>query len=125
MTSKLTPEQQKEVIDKVARLVVKFQMTAPALLFLITFKPLAWMGGRYATIFLEPFLPFYEVEAHELIEALGEIENVDVLIERIEELEEEKKEQVKSGTARTDWMSRLHKRVRAFIGKSFGGKQRR
>jgi hypothetical protein len=111
MPSDISAERQKQIIDKVARFIVSRQFTAPAILFLEGFKPLAWLGSRYATIFLEPFIPFYERESRELIEALGETESVEMLIKRIEELELESQKEAKP-KARASWLSEIRKRMK-------------
>ena len=88
MYDKLTKEKEIEVIDKITNLIVKNGMSSPAILFLETFKSLSWIGGNYALMFVEPFLPCYINEGNELINVLGNIENVKLLINRIEEVTE-------------------------------------
>jgi hypothetical protein len=91
--NEVTPEKEKKITDKTAQLLVKLGMAAPAILFLQTFKSLAWLSGQFARIFVEPYLSFYEKEASEVIEVLGKVENIEALIAKIDELEKRTQEQ--------------------------------
>lgn len=122
MYNEITPERKDELIDKLAQFLVKHEMTAPATLFLDTFKSLAWLGGFYATIFIEPFLPFYEKEGHELVRVLEKKENIEILLNKIEELMEKKqnyenkeKSKIKQENKKskiTNWIEKLKKKIK-------------
>jgi hypothetical protein len=51
---KLTPEQQ-EIMDKIAKKVVLWKMSVPAILFLESVKPLNYIGSQML-VFFEPFV---------------------------------------------------------------------
>ena len=98
MYDEITEEREIELIDKIAKFVVKNGMASPSILFLETFKSLSWLGGNYALMFVEPFLPCYREEGNEIIQALGNIKNIKLLIKRIEEItEQNKKENERKG----------------------------
>ncbi len=114
MYNELTPEQEKELIDKTAQLLVKHDLNYPALLFIDSFKSLAWLGSRYASLFIEPFLPFKEKEFSELLYAFEKIENVDMLLNKIEELTEEKQkedEKERQKTKSVSWLDKIRKKI--------------
>ncbi len=110
------PETEKEIIEKIAKYIVNNKLSLPTTLFLSSFKSLSWITGAYASILVEPFLPFYEKEGSNLIKTLEKIENVELLIERIEELKTEKEEKEvkeKSKKGKTSW----HDKALGFIRK--------
>lgn len=90
MHRELSTDEEKAVIDKAANFVVKNGFGEPAAILLEVYKPLFWIGGNYALVLIEPFLPFYEDVGHQLIQTLGKIENVSILIDRIKQLMDEK-----------------------------------
>lgn len=78
-------------MNEIAHFLTRLGLAAPSVLFLHAFKSLAWIGGSYALIFIAPFLPFYEERGSEIIQSLGKIENVEMLIAKIEEIEKSKR----------------------------------
>lgn len=114
MYNELTPEQEKELIDKTAQLLVKNNLSYPALFFIDSFKSLAWLGSRYASMFIEPFVPFKEKELSELLYAFEKIENVDMLLNKIEELTEEKQKEYakeRQKTKSVSWLDKIRKKI--------------
>ena len=84
------PDTEKEIIEKIAKHLVENNLADLAILFFSSFKSLSWIAGTYASILIEPFLPFYEKEGHILIKTLEKIENVELLIDRLEEFKIQK-----------------------------------
>lgn len=84
MYKEITPEREEEVLSRLAQLIVSHRLGTLAILFLQTYKPLAWLGGTYVLMYIAPFLPFFEREGEELTQVLGKIENIEVLITKIE-----------------------------------------
>lgn len=102
MYKETTPEREKEIIEKAAKFLVRLGVSEPAILFLQGFKALAYVGGSYAMMFVEPFVPFYESETHELINVFSKTENFVKLSDRIDELvniqkQKEREERALSG----------------------------
>jgi hypothetical protein len=85
----LTPHQE-EILDKIARKVIYWKMSVPAILFLESVKPLNYIGSQMMAFF-EPFVQTvfswkdYE-EFREMMEHRGTIE---LLLQRIEKFEGE------------------------------------
>lgn len=89
--SPLLPDSPEALIDAVARKVVQRRLEVPAVFFLEMNKPLSFIMGQSLLVampFLAPLLGIQRVE--QLSQLLQERENVDRLIERIEELSEER-----------------------------------
>jgi len=85
----LTPEQQ-EILDKIAKKVVLWKMSIPAILFLESVKPLNYIGSQML-VFFEPFVQtlFSWKEYDEFRKIMEERENVERLIQAIEKFDAE------------------------------------
>ncbi|OGC81303.1 MAG: hypothetical protein A2W07_06265 [candidate division Zixibacteria bacterium RBG_16_43_9] len=110
----LTPEQQ-EILDKIAKKVVLWKMSIPAILFLESVKPLNYIGSQML-VFFEPFVQtlFSWKEYDEFRKIMEERENVERLIQAIEKFDAEalakekedkkrRKEERKTKGRRTLW----------------------
>ncbi len=88
----LSEERKQELIEAMARFVVNRGLSAPAVLFLELHRPLAFIGSQAGIVF-SPFLValFGFQRVDEYTQLMSERENWDRLIERIEELEEERR----------------------------------
>ncbi|MCS7301124.1 MAG: hypothetical protein NZ556_06170 [Fimbriimonadales bacterium] len=88
----LTEAQKQQLIDALARQVVQRGLSSPAILFLELHKPFAFIGSQAGIVFspfLAPFFGFDRIDQY--TQLLSERENWERLVERIEELEEEKR----------------------------------
>jgi len=83
-------EDERELIESVARAIVVRGMAAPAILMLESSKPLSFLGSQ-ALHFLEPFVRslFDSTQFSRFARALENRENVERLLVRIEALDEE------------------------------------
>lgn len=81
----------KEVMERFARKIVDWRMTAPAILFLESAKPLSFLGNQ-ALIFFQPIVQsiFNFRTYDEVAEILEDRENLEYLLCRLEELEAER-----------------------------------
>jgi hypothetical protein len=81
----------KEVMDRFARKIVDWRMTAPAILFLESAKPLSFLGNQ-ALIFFQPIVQsiFNFKTYDEVAEILEDRDNLEYLLCRLEELEAER-----------------------------------
>lgn len=79
-----------EIMDRFAQRIVDWRMTAPAILFLESSKPLSFLGNQ-ALVFFQPMVQsiFNFKTYDEVTEILEDRDNVEYLISRIEELEAE------------------------------------
>jgi len=87
----LSDEERDAILERIAQGIVQRGMAAPAVLFLELNKPLSFVASQ-SLIVLTPFLaPFVGIEnVHRYSRLLERRENVELLIERIEQLEHEK-----------------------------------
>jgi hypothetical protein len=81
----------KEIMDRFAAKIVDWRMTAPAILFLESAKPLSFLGNQ-AMIFFQPVVQsiFNFKTYDEVIEILEDRDNLEYLLSRLEELEVER-----------------------------------
>ncbi|MCD4651315.1 MAG: hypothetical protein K8S56_05955 [Candidatus Cloacimonetes bacterium] len=76
--------------DKIAKFIVERRMAPAAMMFIISLKPLSFIGSQ-VMYFLEPFAEviFDAKEYQEFAALIERREYVDILINRIDELDEE------------------------------------
>lgn len=92
----VTPEDEEEMIRKVAEQIHKYGMEVAAILMLESVKPLAYIGGQMGRFFVAPFLPAFGenigLGGEKLLTTFEKRENVEKLIVMLEKLakEEEK-----------------------------------
>jgi hypothetical protein len=86
---KLT-EKQAELLDKLAKKVVEYRMTVPAIMFLETVKPLSYIGSQ-TMVFFEPMVKavFNVAEYDEIRILMEDRRNVEELLVRIEKFDGE------------------------------------
>ena len=86
----LTP--QSPLLDRIAGVIVERGLSAPAIIFLESTKPLNMIGCQ-ALNFLEPLLQslFSIKQYNEFIQLMEKRSNIEDLICKIEQLEEEKR----------------------------------
>jgi hypothetical protein len=84
------------LIEKLARRVVRLRMSVPAIFFLESSKPLAFLGGQLL-IFLEPFIQtlfnFAQYQRFALL--MEDRDNWELLVRKLEDLEAEYSEKEK------------------------------
>lgn len=85
------PEDQAAAVDAVARFVVRFGMTVPAILAVESLRPLSFVGSQFMHM-LSPSVGVFLPPEHwaALAKLLEQRRGVDVLLERIEQLDEER-----------------------------------
>lgn len=81
----------KEVMDRFARKIIDWRMTAPAILFLESAKPLSFLGNQ-ALVFFQPMVQaiFNFKTYDEVVEILEDRDNLEYLLSRLEQLEAER-----------------------------------
>lgn len=87
-------EKKEEIIQKTYNYIERFGMEMPAVLLLESVKPLLWVGGASARIFLGPFMLAFWDNGFDYIHTFEEMKNVEKLIKMIED--KQKKEREKS-----------------------------
>jgi hypothetical protein len=94
-------DEDEELINKVAKKIVSMRMTVPAIFFLESSKPLAFLGSQLL-IFFEPFIQtLFNIRQYQRFALLMEHhENWERLICRMEDLEAEYTEREKEEKAK-------------------------
>jgi hypothetical protein len=89
-------DEDQELINKVANKIVRMRMTVPAIFFLESSKPLAFLGSQLL-IFFEPFIQtLFNIRQYQRFALLMEHhENWERLIRKMEDLEAEYTEREK------------------------------
>ena len=85
----LSPEEEDELIEKMARHIVKRKLGLMAQITLETMGPLTWIGAELGMTILGPYLEFFGVE--KVTALFRNRKNLKRLMDRIEELEEEQR----------------------------------
>jgi hypothetical protein len=80
----------REIMDRFARKIVDWRMTAPAILFLESAKPLSFLGNQ-ALVFFQPIVQsiFSFKTYDEVVEILEDRDNLEYLLSRVEDFEAE------------------------------------
>lgn len=96
----LDSKRKKYLIEKIASIIVKYEMETPALLFLESLKPVAHMGVQMALPFFAPYMGLLgkddEIVGNELIALFMERGNVELILKKIENLSPQTKPKPKS-----------------------------
>ena len=85
-SQELTQEREKELIEKISNYIVDNHMETPAILFLESMKPLAYIGGQMAILYLTPFLDILDKWSEEGIALFQKRENIELILKKIEEI---------------------------------------
>ncbi len=90
--SDIPVERKEEILGKLARRVVDMRLTPLAIVALESGKPLSFVGSQLMVFFQPVFtsvLPFHQYD--DLAALLEDRPNVEALIQRIEQLEDERR----------------------------------
>lgn len=83
-------DSEKELIDKVATKIVDSNLEPFAQLLLQTMKPLFFVGGEIAKLYLTPYLLLLDEKSFDFLDTFEKRENVDTLLDRINYLTKKK-----------------------------------
>ena len=87
----VTDARRDELVGKIADKVVSMGMTAPAILFLESVKPLSFIGSQVMVFFQPIFKTFFSfTEYDEIAVILEERQNLERLIQAIEKADAER-----------------------------------
>ncbi len=89
----LTPEEEEEIIKRVAEKISEYGMNAAAILMLQTFKPMAYIGGQMGRFFISPLLyglgDKISLGSEKLFMVFENRDNIEKLIRMLEQKAEE------------------------------------
>jgi hypothetical protein len=90
-TMAVDAQRREQLLDDLTRRIEKMGMTAPAILFLETYKPLAFLGAQLLW-FAQPFLSlgFKEADLRDLTLLIEDRAGVEELLDRLEALQTDK-----------------------------------
>jgi hypothetical protein len=86
----LTEEEERKLINNIAKLVVDKGLEAPAIMFLEVTKPVSFIASQLAIVALGPLEWLFELQGPKYTGLFMKKENVGKIIERIEELSKSK-----------------------------------
>jgi len=91
----VTPEEEEEVIMRVAQEVRKRRMVVPAIMLLETFNPMSFVGATMGRFFLSPILPALGedlgMKGEIILQVFEKHRNIEKLVSLIEAMEQEDK----------------------------------
>ncbi len=96
-----TEEDVQRILDRIATEVVERDLVAPAVMFLESVRPLAFIGGQLTIAFFSPFLGLLGNSGVEYADMLSDRKHVETLIRRIEEIANETEEARKEAISAT------------------------
>jgi len=96
----VTPEEEEEIIKRVADKINGYGMNEAAIMLLQTFKPMAFLGGQTGRFFISPLLyglgEKISIGAEKLFIVFENRDNVEKLIKRLEQMTEAAVEEEKT-----------------------------
>ncbi len=100
----VTPEDEDEMIKKIAQKIHKYGLDMAAILMIESVKPLSYIGTQMGRIFVSPFLPVLGenigISGEKLFQIFEKRDNVEKLIKAVEELTLEEEERKKAEKAK-------------------------
>jgi hypothetical protein len=97
--TEVTPEDEDEIIRKIAERVHKYGMDVAAILMIESIKPLTYIGSQMGRFFVSPFLPAFGDEigmsGEKFLQVFERRENVEKLLNLLEEMTKEEDRQKK------------------------------
>lgn len=87
----LTPKEEEELIDKIAKQIVRLGLETPAIFFLEANKPLTGFEAQTLGLFGAPFLDIVGINGWGYYKLFSKEGTVEKLIQKVEELSKKKK----------------------------------
>ena len=100
----VTPEDEDEMIRKIAQKIHEYGLDVAAILMIESFKPLSFIGAQMGRFFISPFLPVFGenigISGEKLLQIFEKRKNVEKLIKAVEMLTREEEERKKAEKAK-------------------------
>jgi hypothetical protein len=113
LPTSLTPEQEEELIERIARLIVRSGADVPSTMLLQAIGPFSYLSSHFLFLFLSLILPMFGSRGEDLVTLLSRRENLDKLIQRVEALKKQLEEKKKASSTNAP------KNKRSFIPRLF------
>ena len=108
MDFNITPEEEEELIQKIAEHVHKHKLGDLADIVLETAKPLSFIGTQMGRFFLSPFLPVLgdnlEASSEKILHVFEKRANFERLLRRIDQLRQEENRKEKERIEEEKWI---------------------
>jgi len=101
LPTSLTREQEEELIERIARLIVRGGIDVPSTMLLQAIGPFSYLSSHFLFLFLSPILPMFGSRGEDLVTLLSRRENLDRLIQRVEALKKQLDKERKAGGTKT------------------------
>ena len=100
----VTPEDEEELIMKIAQNIHKYGLDMAAILMIESVKPISYIGTQMGRLFISPFLPVLGenigISGEKFLRVFEKRDNMERLIKAVEELSREEEEQKKAEKAK-------------------------
>lgn len=88
-------EEKNKLIEKIAKKIVEKRLEVPAIFFLESIKPVAFVGTQISYVIFAPFLYLLGPESFNYLSVFEKREDIEKLLIKIEELSEAEKDKEK------------------------------
>lgn len=89
----LSEEEKEKLIDRIAKKIVEYEFDIPATIFLSGLRPMSMIASQLGILFAGPYLEMFGQDAYDILSFLGSPENIKELINKVEAIRNEKKEE--------------------------------
>jgi len=86
----LSSDEESRLIENLARAIVNRGLEVPAIMFLETVRPIAFLLSQFGVVALGPLLWFFDLEGSRYTAVFMKRENVSRIIDRVEAITKEK-----------------------------------
>ncbi len=100
----VNPEDEDEMIEKIAQKIHEYDLNLIAILMIDTLKPLSFIGANMGRVFVAPFLPALGedvgIGGEKIFQIFEKRDNVEKLLNAVEKLDKEEKQRKKTEKAK-------------------------
>ncbi len=109
-TLDISPEREEEIVEQVANRIVDNKLEAPAMLFLIPFRPISPIASQLALLPFAPLLEAFDIPGFDYVSFLKSSDNVNMLVKRIE-AKAKIRDEAKRKDPGENWFSKLMNKI--------------
>ncbi len=109
-TLDISQERSEELVEVLASRIVDNKMEAPALLFLIPFRPISPIASQLTLLPFAPLLEAFDIPGFDYVAFLKDSDNVNTLVKRIE-AKARSRDEAKRKEPGENWFSKLMNKI--------------
>ena len=109
-TLDISQEREEEIVEVLASRIVDNKMEAPALLFLIPFRPISPIASQLTLLPFAPLLEAFDIPGFDYVSFLKDSDNVNTLVKRIE-AKAKIRDEAKRNEKGENWFSKLMNKI--------------